>query len=174
MSIGNLQSAAVGTAARFNTGKPQLHLIPLDIIADALRDDTLFDEKRSRWVYLLSMLGAYQMREETLDEVLGAAVTILGHTEAWSSCAAVFDYGQRKYKSWNWSKGMPWSQVISSASRHLVFGILAGEENDPESGLPHHGHLMCNLVMLAWYERAYTEGDDRYMPPETAPDEKGL
>ena len=36
-----------------------------------------------------------------------------------------------------------------------------GEDNDPESGLPHLGHAMCNLVMLSTFAKTYAEGDDR-------------
>jgi hypothetical protein len=36
-----------------------------------------------------------------------------------------------------------------------------GEEVDPESGLPHLAHAMCNLRMLTYYAEHYTEGNDR-------------
>jgi hypothetical protein len=80
--------------------------------------------------------------------------------DPWMDCAAVFDYGRKKYATWNWAKGMPWSVPMACAVRHCL-AILRGEENDPESGLPHRGHVACNLVMLAQYEHTYLEGDDR-------------
>ncbi len=77
-------------------------------------------------------------------------------------CADVFEYGAEKYASWNWAKGMPWSVPYGCLMRHLE-AWYRGEGNDAESGLPHLGHAMCNLIMLAHYARFYKEGDDR--PP---------
>lgn len=72
----------------------------------------------------------------------------------------MFEYGQQKYARHNWLKGMDWSIPFGSLLRHLA-AWQRGEENDPESGLPHLGHAMCNLVMLSTYARTYPQGDDR-------------
>ncbi len=109
MSVGDVNSAARGSGARYNTGKPPLSLVPLVAVED---------------------------------------------------CARVFDYGRRKYASWNWAKGMDWSIPLDCLLRHLL-AWQRGEDNDPESGLPHLGHAMCNLVMLSTFARTYPEGDDR-------------
>jgi hypothetical protein len=79
---------------------------------------------------------------------------------ALEDCARVFDYGRRKYAAWNWAKGMGWSDPYGCLLRHMA-AWFNGENNDPESGLPHLGHAMCNLVMLATFARTYHEGDDR-------------
>lgn len=76
------------------------------------------------------------------------------------ACADVFAYGERKYARWNWMKGMPWMAVIASLLRHLD-AFQRGEDIDPESGLPHLGHIMCNVVMLCHYADHYVDGDDR-------------
>ena len=75
-------------------------------------------------------------------------------------CARVFDYGRRKYAAWNWAKGMDWSVPYGCLLRHMA-AWFDGEDNDPESGLPHLGHAMCNLVMLSTFARTFREGDDR-------------
>ena len=110
--IGDINSTEKGSAARFNSGKPKLSLIPMV---------TLYDEAR------------------------------------------VWEYGQAKYKAWNWTKGQSWSVPLECALRHLA-RWQAGEENDEESGLPHLAHAMCNLRMLTLYAQTYKEGDDR--PPK--------
>lgn len=74
--------------------------------------------------------------------------------------ADVFGYGAKKYAAWNWAKGMAWSVPYECALRHLE-AWYRGEELDPESGLPHLGHVMCNLIMLTHYADHYKEGDDR-------------
>ncbi len=79
---------------------------------------------------------------------------------ALEDCAKVFDYGRQKYAPWNWAKGMPWSAPLGCLLRHLS-AWQRGEDNDPESGLPHLGHVMANLVMLTTYARTFPQGDDR-------------
>lgn len=81
-------------------------------------------------------------------------------THLLESTARVFEHGARKYATWNWAKGMPWSVLIGCMKRHLA-AIERGEDIDPESGQRHVGHLMCNALMLEHYMNTYTEGDDR-------------
>lgn len=74
--------------------------------------------------------------------------------------ARVWMYGKEKYAAWNWAKGMDWDIPLACALRHLA-AFQAGEDVDPESGLPHIAHAMCNLRMLTLYARTYPEGDAR-------------
>lgn len=151
--IGDLLSTAKGSGARFNAGKVPLDLIPLRLIGEqALR--TLAVELRP-YAHAMIQLGEFQ--ETGKLQYLYAAVEYLG--APWEECAAVFDYGRGKYAPWNWAKGMPWSSIIASGARHLR-ALMRGELNDPESKLPHSGHVMCNLVMLLTYQNTYQEGND--------------
>lgn len=109
--IGDVNSDAKGSGARYNGGKPDFSLIPLS---------TLEDEAR------------------------------------------VWMYGKQKYAAWNWAKGMAWSVPLACALRHLA-AWQRGEDVDPESGLPHLAHVMCNIRMLTLYTKTYPDGDDR--PP---------
>lgn len=67
--------------------------------------------------------------------------------EAFEPCVRVLEFGANKYAPNNWKKGFNLSTVLNSMMRHLS-AILEGEENDPESGLPHIGHLQCNAMFL--------------------------
>ncbi len=82
--------------------------------------------------------------------------------DALEDAARVFEYGAEKYADWNWAKGMDWSVPYECALRHLD-AWYRGEDIDAESGLPHIGHIMCNMIMLAHFAKYYKEGDDR--PP---------
>lgn len=173
--VGDIASDDKGSGARFNAGKVLVELIPVWIIAGACRvgDPTIKD-----WRGKDILMGSYEARA-LLDGVAAwqrgeaGAIEILHEFERdWiEDAAAVFDYGRKKYAAWNWAKGMSWSVPMACAVRHLL-AILRGEENDPESGLPHRGHVACNLVMLAQYESTYREGDDRPLkwiaPPKAA------
>lgn len=72
----------------------------------------------------------------------------------------VLDYGRRKYAAWNWCKGQPYSVVMASMLRHLS-AFQAGEDTDPESGLSHVGHILCNALFLSFMWLRCRDMDDR-------------
>lgn len=156
--IGDINSTAKGSGARYNAGKPPLDLVPLWMLADyyELAAESV---EHNNAVQCLRALGRFQAREG--DQYLADALLELGNY--WDECAKVFDFGRRKYAEGNWAKGMPWSVPIGCAARHLK-AILEGKPDDEDSGLPHAGHVYCNLVMLLQYTKTYREGDDR--PPQ--------
>lgn len=170
--LGDLSSTAKGTAARFNKGKTAVELIPLWIPAAThlvvsgepprppVAPEGVYREELLR--EMLSLLSDFQVRQAG-GEALLKILALLG-MGTWKDCADVFEYGRNKYAAWNWAKGFPWSSVIGCAGRHLLFGMMRGEALDPESGLPHRGHLACNLVMLLTFIETFPEGDDR--PPK--------
>jgi hypothetical protein len=154
--IGDVNAETKGAGARYNAGKIPLELIPLRTIAQ----HSEHVRGRARYgaeIDALYALAAFQ--EGGTEADLLEAIAAIG--PAWGECAAVFDYGRKKYAEWNWAKGMQWSVPIACAARHVLFGMMAGEPNDGESHLPHRGHFLCNIVMLLTFVRTYLEGDDR-------------
>lgn len=157
--IGDITSDAKGSGARFNTGKVPYELLPLGV---ALRN---WSEEPDRIAeHVIHLLGEWQAGNDgALADALGYSCyndSNAGSLEDFADAARVFDYGRRKYAEWNWAKGMQWSVPLGCAIRHCL-AILSGEENDPESGLPHIGHVKCNLLMLLTFAETYPEGDDR-------------
>jgi hypothetical protein len=157
MPVGDLESNEKGTGARFNDGKPPMELIPLALLAQHFGETqrpvirALVDFTKHREPYHL--VCAYL----STSEIVGVEIDLLEIE------ARVFGYGAKKYAAWNWAKGMPWSVPVACIIRHLM-AIERGEENDPESGLPHVGHIACNLRMLMHYVDHYPEGDDLFPP----------
>lgn len=62
----------------------------------------------------------------------------------------VLEFGALKYAPFNWKKPMDKMEILESLQRHLI-ALFAGEEVDPESGLPHIGHLMCNAMFYSYH-----------------------
>jgi hypothetical protein len=75
-------------------------------------------------------------------------------------CAKVWTESLGKYPENNWEKGMPWTEVIASAMRHLE-AIRMGDDIDSESGLLHAAHLQCNAQMLTEYYFTKQDFDNR-------------
>lgn len=147
MAVGDVNSDAKGSGARFNTGKVPVELLPFRILALTTEQDTVKEAFYKLDAYQFS--GDVRYLESLFQDV----------QHHWTDCAWVFDYGKRKYSEWNWLRGMSWSIPLACAGRHLM-KIRDGELLDEESGLSHWGHLMCNLVMLIMYAEVYPEGND--------------
>jgi hypothetical protein len=80
----------------------------------------------------------------------------------WWGLAAVLAFGAQKYSARGWEVGILYSRAYAAFIRHTVFGYLAGELNDPETGLPHLDHAACNIHFLIAFEaRGRTDLDDR-------------
>jgi hypothetical protein len=79
--------------------------------------------------------------------------------DALAVLADVLTVGSEKYAERNWEAGMPYKDALGSLERHLQ-AWKAGEDNDPESGLPHLAHVMCNaMFILTWQLRDIGEDD---------------
>ena len=85
---------------------------------------------------------------------------VLEAKHALDGCASVLQFGAAKYARGNWHKGLNHTEVVDSLVRHLS-AYLAGEDNDPESGLRHVDHIMCNALFLAEGTITHPELDDR-------------
>lgn len=75
--------------------------------------------------------------------------------------ARVLTYGAQKYDPYNWAKGIKWSRLMDAKLRHTL-AFNAGEDLDPESGLPHLAHSICSDLFLLEFMHTHRELDDRY------------
>jgi len=151
-TTGNLDSDDKGSGARKSAGKAQLDLIPIRYWLGAW-DFYLVSEERT----FMQELASWQERHTSAYELMG----LFSYKEL-AGAAKVLAFGAKKYKAWNWAKGMPWSVPTGCILRHMQ-AIVDDELLDAESGEEHWMHVVCNVMMLAWYEVHYSEGDDR--PP---------
>jgi hypothetical protein len=164
--VGDVHSTARGSGARYNAGKAPIELIPFRILADlvsTMRAELALDTDFS--LELDAHMAQVEVALQHLDlfqfsgQPQHLRNALMGLNNPWKECAAVFDYGRRKYAEWNWIKGMNWSIPLACAGRHLM-AMAEGQIKDSESLLPHSGHVMCNIVMLLTFIETYPEGND--------------
>lgn len=96
--------------------------------------------------------GQKGRKKSRLASVPPEAMLILGE---------VYGYGGEKYEPHNYRKGYAWSLSIDALWRHFL-AFQAGEDNDPESGLPHMAHVAWHALALVQFAKDHPEKDDRY------------
>jgi len=164
-AVGDITSDKRGTGTRKNSGKLAVGLIPVRCWASIFEQAAMnctssgcMETEDAALIRCVKALGAFQEERATGRTLLEPI------PHPWFDDAVLaFKYGEDKYTTWDWLKGMPWSVPLASGIRHAKAVLLDGEEIDGESGLPHIGHFVCNMVMLATFYNTYKEGND--FPP---------
>jgi hypothetical protein len=64
----------------------------------------------------------------------------------------VINFGAQKYSKDGWRSVEP-ERYRDALMRHLMAVWIGEEEDDPESGLSHYAHAMCNLIFLSILEK---------------------
>lgn len=69
------------------------------------------------------------------------------------SCAAdVLEFGLHKYSEDSWKTVPDAVKRYESAMLRHFAATQRGEAIDPESGLSHRSHMLCNAIFLMWFE----------------------
>lgn len=76
----------------------------------------------------------------------------------------VLTYGANKYSERNWEAGMDWGRPYAAAQRHLM-SWWSGEDLDPESGISHLSHALCNIAFLLEFVDKQKGTDSRPIQP---------
>lgn len=74
--------------------------------------------------------------------------------------ARIFGFGASKYAERNWENGLKWSSSKAAMDRHMALW-WAGEDKDPESGLPHIAHVAWHGLVLLSHVLRGIGTDDR-------------
>lgn len=82
---------------------------------------------------------------------------------AMGGLAAVLTFGATRYSKNNWRKGLSWAETLGSLKRHIA-EFEKGIDTDPDSGLPHIDHALCNVVFLSEFQKLNRGTDDRWKP----------
>lgn len=81
--------------------------------------------------------------------------------------AEVSGFGAAKYSRHNFLNGYDWSLSFDAMTRHML-QFWMGEDNDPESGLPHTLHAAWHGLALASFLLRGLGTDDRYKGADEA------
>ena len=84
--------------------------------------------------------------------------------DALAELAQVLTFGAKKYARDNWRGGIKESRLLGALLRHTL-AYMNGESEDPETGLSHIAHAMCNCMFLIEQHKRRPELDDRYKAP---------
>jgi hypothetical protein len=76
--------------------------------------------------------------------------------------ALVFELGAYKYGEFNWRDKAVRITVYTGAIQRHVMALAAGEDIDPESGLPHTGHIIACACIIEDARAAGGLIDDRF------------
>jgi hypothetical protein len=81
--------------------------------------------------------------------------------EAEEEIGMVFLAGEAKYGKNNWRDGLPFTQFIGCAKRHMG-KFSKGINLDKETKRNHIAHAATNLIMLLWMIENRPDLDDRW------------
>lgn len=82
--------------------------------------------------------------------------------------AYVWTMGESKYGKYNWTKGIPFSEILDALHRHYT-AYKSGQTVDPESGRTHMAHIRCCAAMLIEFEQTRPDLDDRIKKKDLKP-----
>ena len=168
MNIGDLKSQEKGSAARANANKPRWALMPLAQVSAMMWKLKDFEEIEPPSLHELTAAlgkwqedGTYTAALNVLEEGYRYLMHVTGTNfdEASRQVIAVWELGEKKYATYNWMKGMPWTELLNSAQRHVIH-MLNGHQLDDDSGEHHAAHFICNAMMMVHYTLYYPEGND--------------
>lgn len=134
---GNRTEFETGAVRDMREGKGRCDLMPLDVIADVLRDPIITeiakyqDDKDVKHLYN-ALLNVPQ--SEVFPDVYTMFLEVAKHFEA----------GCKKYGEDNWRKGIPAKCYIDSAVRHYL-KFLRGDKDEP-----HDRAFIWNILCCIW------------------------
>lgn len=116
----------------------------LDVTSTLCIEDNMKEEQRQALINRLCILGYKAL-------LVYAGITELKpsiQVEAFEPMARVLMFGAEKYERNNWrKKPNDKCETVDSLDRHIK-SLVKGQELDPDSGLPHIGHVLCNIMFI--------------------------
>ena len=120
-----------------------------------------FDSAEEAWAFV------HRTQPERVSEAPPRPRLDLLPTAPLEEVARVLAHGAEKYDPYNWCNGTRWGRCYRALLSH-AWAWWRGEDTDPDSGLSHLAHCICNLLFLMEYQRNGWGEDDRFRGPTGA------
>lgn len=143
LDSGNRREFETGAVRDIQEGKGRCDLMPLDVVAVYLDDDSIIADisnfqERGSVGFLYQALKTFSSKSpEALSDIARRAFVTLQMSKH-------FEEGAKKYGENNWQKGIPVHCYIDSAVRHYL-KFLRGDKDEP------HDRAFCwNITCAIW------------------------
>ena len=133
-----------GAVRDIDVEKGRCDLMPLNVIAKLVNDDTLL------YIYKYQETGSVENLYTAIELFIKFRLYI-SIPEAMLQVSKHYAEGAKKYAERNWEKGLPISSFIDSAVRHFLKYI--GNYTDE----PHDRAFLWNLLGAIWTHNAHPE-----------------
>lgn len=125
----NLKLEQMEKSLRYNQNKPKWSMVHFKSLEPLVK---VLEYGAHKYSIFTDGTNQYKGSEVTPEEVKELGLTLVSSGKD------------------NWKIDLNEMEILESLSRHL-FALMDGEQNDPESGLPHIGHIMCNTVFYDYH-----------------------
>jgi hypothetical protein len=78
----------------------------------------------------------------------------------------ILTFGADKYGPNNWQDVTPFEERYYAALMRHIVAWRKGEKIDPESGMSHLAHALCNVVFLDWNDKKIENGNKGQSTPQ--------
>ena len=147
------------TGVKFDTGKPMMDLLPPRATLLLIDSTGLREKKVLNFLYRFWESGEVKFLEEAIVECSRLCNDNYQRCEnTLEGVAEVLTFGANKYAAHNWANGIKLSRNFAATVRHLI-KVAQGQEEDPESGIHHYYHALCDMFFM--YETlSFTDADE--------------
>lgn len=127
-----------GAVRDIQEGKGRCDLLPLDVVAEIMKDTTLV------FISKFKDTGDYNYLMHALDDIAPDAFFYDTKADMILEVSVHFEDGAKKYGEYNWQKGIPVRCYIDSAVRHYL-KFLRGDVDEP-----HDRAFVWNILCCIW------------------------
>lgn len=133
---GNRREFATGAVRDMAEGKGRCDLMPLDVVADIMKNPIIRD--------IAEFLETKDVKKLERAVIDFAYVREISLAEIFLEVSKHFEAGAKKYGENNWRRGLPVNCYIDSAVRHYL-KCLRGDKDEP-----HDRAFVWNIICCLW------------------------
>ena len=145
---GNRREFSSGAVRDIQEGKGRCDLLPLDVIAKCMHDDTLYCIAKFQESHdpqdLCNAIDVFEYHRDHRARKMGVVNRRQRIANTLLEVSKHFEEGAKKYGEYNWQKGIPVHCYIDSAVRHYLKWVRGDKDE------PHDRAVVWNLLCCIW------------------------